>query len=582
MSSKTFDNKTVAAVLREVAFLLEFENENPFRGRAYFNAARSIEMLEEEITQIVEEGRLREIEGVGESIAYHIGQLVVTGTFPLLERLRAAIPPGHREMIRVPGLGPRKIKILYQLMGIKSIGELEYACLENRLVELRGFGQKSQDKILRGIQLVKKYRGRYLYGEVISEAEQLLEKIRSLPRVLRASLAGSLRRKLEIVGNINLVVSTERPGEVLSAVCQFPQVERLRSIETSSAVYTLASGLELDLHAVSDGEYPFRLYRLTGSLSHWDSLREKAMSLGLELSSRHLRRSTVSLPCKEEDDILHALGLDFIPPELREGEGEIEAAQNHRLPHLLREQDIRGVFHVHTYYSDGTNSIKAAAEAALAMGFSYIGIADHSQSAAYAKGLTTDRLRGQWQEIDRLNEELDGLYIFKGTESDIRPDGSLDYDESVLRQFDFVVASVHSHFNMPIAEMTERVIRAVRNPYVTILGHPTGRLLLAREPYSIDMISVIDEAAQTGVTMELNSHPYRLDIDWRLCKYARRKGVRVAIDPDAHNEHGLGDTSYGVGIARKGWLEPGDILNTMAMEEIKVFLKGGIHGKKPH
>jgi len=295
--------------------------------------------------------------------------------------------------------------------------------------------------------------------------------------------------------------------------------------------------------------------------------------MGLKLSEGGLQQNGRLIPCREEEGIFDALGLAFIPTELRENGGEIEAGETRRLPSLIEDQDIKGVFHVHSFYSDGTNSIKDIAETARRMGFSYIGLSDHSQSACYAGGRTLEKLKKQWEEIDWINEESDGFHIFRGTESDILPDGSLDYEEAILKQFDFVIASVHSHFNMPLEEMTQRVIKAVRNPYTTVLGHPTGRPLLAREPYAVDMIRIIDEASKTGVVIELNAHPFRLDIDWRLCKYAKEKGVKIAINPDAHNEEGLKDTYFGVGIGRKRWLEPQDILNTMELEEIKDPLK---------
>jgi DNA polymerase (family 10) len=300
---------------------------------------------------------------------------------------------------------------------------------------------------------------------------------------------------------------------------------------------------------------------------------ERAKSMGLTLSEEGLHRNGRPISCKEEEGVFNALGLDFIPPELRENQGEIEASEIHQLPRLIEEHDIKGIFHVHSFDSDGKNSIRRLAQASKEMGFSYMGLSDHSQSARYAGGLSRERLQKQWKEIDQVNQEMEGFVILKGIESDILPDGSLDYEGSILREFDFVIASVHSHFNMSREEMTQRVIKALRNPYTTILAHPTGRLLLAREPYAIDMISIIDEASRSGAAIELNAHPYRLDIDWRLCKYGKEKGVKISINPDAHEEKGLKDTYYGVGIGRKGWLEPGDILNAMDFGEMKAFLE---------
>jgi len=570
---KRLDNKGVSLILQEVALLLELKGENPFKVKAYSNAARSIEILEEDLEKIIREGRLREIKGVGEALALHITELVKTGKLGLYEELKSSVPPGHLEMLKIPGLGPKKIKALDDALDIKTVGELEYACLENRLIELQGFDLKTQEKILQGIQQIKKYQGRYLYGEVIQTAQDILKRALAHSNVLRASLAGSIRRRMEIVRNINLVVSSPKPHDFLTAFSKFPEVEVVQFKDKASGRYSLVSGVEVELRITPDQVFPYHLLQLTGSLSHWNAICERARSMGYRLTEEGLRRDGRIISSKEEAGIFDVLGLEFIPPELREEQGEIEAAEVHQLPILIEDRDIKGVFHVHSFYSDGTSSIRAMAQAAKEMGFSYMGLSDHSETARYAGGLTPEKLEKQWKEVDQLNEEMDGFHIFKGIESDILPNGSLDYGEAILKQFDFVIASVHSHFNMPLEEMTQRVIKALRNPYTTILGHPTGRLLLAREPYAVDMIRLIDEASRSGVSIELNAHPFRLDIDWRLCKYAKERGIKIIINPDAHEEEGLKDTYFGVGIARKGWLEPGDVLNTMDLEEMKEFLK---------
>ena len=573
MPERRVDSSSVGEVLQEIALLLELKGDNPFKIKAYSNAARSIEILEEDLARVIREGRLKEIKGIGDALAHQITELVNTGKLQVYEDLRSSVPPGHLEMLKIPGLGPKKIKALYDALDIKTVGELEYACLENRLVELQGFGQKTQEKILQGIQQIKKYQGRHLFGEVIEGAEAILKKVLSHPKVLRANLAGSLRRRMEVVRNINLVVSTSQPREVLTAFSKLPEVEVVQFKDKASGRYALLTGVEVDLRTSSDQAFPNQLLQRTGSLSHWNAMMERAKTLGFKLSEEGLRRTGRGIFCKEEEGIFEALGLHFIPPELRENQGEIEAAERHELPLLIEDRDIKGVFHVHSSYSDGTTSIKSMARAAKTMGFSYMGLSDHSQTARYAGGLNVEKLKKQWEEIDQVNGEMDGFHMFKGIESDILPDGSLDYDEAILKKFDFVIASVHSHFTMPLEEMTQRIVKAIRNPFTTILGHPTGRLLLAREPYAIDMTRLINEASKTGVAIELNAHPYRLDLDWRLCKDAKEKGVKIIINPDAHDEAGLKDTYFGVGIARKGWLEPGDILNTMDLEEMKQFLK---------
>jgi len=573
MTKRRLDNKGVGAILQEVAIFLELKGENPFKVKAYSNAARTIETLEEDLGEVVRAGRLKEIKGIGETLAQHITELVTTERLQFHEDLKTSIPTGHLQMLKIPGLGPKKIRAIYDRLDIKTIGELEYACLENRLVDLQGFGQKSQEKILQGIQQVKKYQGQYLYGEVIEPAQEILKKILAHPSVIRGNIAGSLRRRMEVVRNINLVLSTPRPQEVLNAFSKLPEVETIPFKNKSSGRYVLSSGWEVDLRITPDQIFPYSLFCFTGSLAHWNSMSERAKVMGLNLSEEGLRRNGRLISCKEEEGIFDQLGLDAIPPELRENQGEIEASEIHQLPHLIEVRDIQGIFHVHSFYSDGVNSIRSITQAAKKMGFSYMGLSDHSQSARYAGGLTLEKLQKQWKEIDQVNQEIEGLHIFKGIESDILPDGSLDYEEAILKRFDFIIASVHSHFSMPREEMTQRVIKAIRNPYTTILAHPTGRLLLAREPYGIDMMRIIDEASRSGVAIELNAHPYRLDIDWRLCKYAKEKGVKIAINPDSHDEEGLKDTFFGVGIGRKGWLEPGDILNTLNVEEMKEFLR---------
>ena len=573
MAERGTDHQWVSTVLKEIALLLELKDENPFKIRAYSNAARSIEILQEDLDKVVQEDRLSELKGIGKTLAHQITELVRVGRLPFYEELKSSVPPGHLEMLKIPGLGPKKIKALYGALDIKTVGELEYACMENRLIELEGFGPKTQEKIFQGIQQIKNYQGRYLYGEVIKSAEELLARVRSHPHVIRADLAGSLRRKMEVVRNINLIASSPHPEEILNFMSKLPEVERVQFRDSNSRRLFLFSGVEVDLRISKDQIFPYRLYHLTGTLSHCNLMGERAQAMGLELGEEGYRRENKLISCKGEEEIFHLLGLDFIPPELREDQGEIEAAETHRLPRLIENQDIQGIFHIHSHYSDGKNSIKTMAEAAKKMGFSYIGLSDHSQSARYAGGLNIQKLGKQWEDVNTLNKEMQGFHIFKGTESDILSDGSLDYDEDILREFDFVIASVHSHFNMPLEEMTQRVIKSLRNPYTTILGHPTGRLLLAREPYSIDMIRIIDEAARRGVAIELNAHPYRLDIDWRLCKYAKEKGVKIAVNPDAHDEEGLKDTSFGVGIGRKGWLEPQDLINTMDLATIKDFLR---------
>ena len=546
--------KNVAQILSEIAVLLELSGENPFKIRAYAEGARIIEAQDTPVSELVRSGTLSQIKGIGKTLSLQITQLIQEGFIPLHQELKAAFPEGVREMLQVPGLGPKKVKDLFEKLGIKSIGELEYACHENRLITLPGFGPKSQEKILLGIEQFKRFQGRFLFGEVYPLAVTLLEEIGHHPQTLQASLAGSLRRRKEIVKDMDLVAESAHPEEVMEFFTTLPLVDQIINHGPTKSSILTKSGIQADLRIVGPKQFPYALHHFTGSREHHMILRPRAKDLGYKLNEYGLFKGEDILPCKNEEDIYRILKLDYIPPELREGWGEIEAAENHTLPVLVEDKDIRGAFHFHTQSSDGTPTLSQWVQAADQAGLKYLGISDHSQSAAYAGGLKIDQLEKQGAEIAALNQKQKKVHLFWGIESDILPDGSLDYSDKELARFDFVIASVHSRFNMTEAEMTRRIIRAMENPHTTMLGHPTGRLLLARDPYPVDMNQVLEAAAHNGVIIELNANPHRLDLDWRLMKKAKELGIKIAINPDAHHLDGLADISYGVGIARKGWL----------------------------
>lgn len=567
------DKKEVAAILNEISTLLELKGENPFKSRAYAAGARAVEGLEEDLLSVIKENRLKEIKGIGEGLAQKITELVLTGHLPYYDELKKELPPGLQEMLRIPGLGPKKIKQLHDQLGISSIGELEYACNENRLLELPGFGKKSQDKVMQGIGFLRKYQNQFLYSTAREVAESIFAILSRMKQVSRASIAGSLRRRKELVKDIDIVVSTSDSAAVMERFTTLPQAESIIAKgDTKSSIIT-AAGIQVDVRTVSDREFPYALHHFTGSKEHNIAMRGRAIQMGMKMNEYGLFIGDRLIACKTEEEIFNALKLDYIPPELREDRGEIAAAEHHRLPHLIDEQDIHGTFHAHTNHSDGTCSLMELAREAQRLGYSYLGIAEHSQSARYARGLTGDGLRELFKEIAAANRQLKGFRLLKGTEVDILPDGTLDYPDELLFLCDFVIASVHSHFTLSEADMTARIIRALSNPLVTMLGHPTGRLLLSREPYAVNMLRVIDAAAAADVVIEINAHPFRLDLDWRLCQYAKTKGVKMAINPDAHNAAGLRDVSFGVNVARKGWLEPDDVLNTMSVEHLACFLE---------
>ncbi len=570
------DKKEAAGILEDIGVLLELKGENPFKTRAYENAARSLLAQPGDLDTLVAETGLKGIKGIGEGIREKLLELYETGSMGYYEEIKASIPAGIVEMLRIPGLGPKKAKALYEKLGIGNIGELEYACHENRLVELEGFGRKTQDNILQGIAFVKKHAELYLYQFASDEAEKLIRPILKSKKVIRASVAGSIRRRKEITKDIDIVAATDEPDAVMELFTTLPDVERVASRGETKSSVVLKSGIAADLRTVTDKEYPYALHHFTGSKEHNTAMRSRAKKMDMKMNEYGLFKGKAEklIGCKDETEIFAALGLAFIPPELREDMGEIDAAEKGKLPMLVEESDIKGVIHVHSRYSDGTDEIAEIAAEAKKMGYSYLGLTDHSPTAAYAGGLKPEDLRRQQADIDEVNASMKGFRVFKGAEVDILPDGRLDYPEKVMQGFDFTVCSIHAKFNMTEDEATKRLIKAVENPHCTILGHPTGRLLLSREGYPVNMRKVIEAAAANNVAIELNAHPLRLDIDWREIRYAKELGVKIAINPDAHNLGGLNDMRYGVGIARKGWLEKFDVLNAMSVAEIEKWFKG--------
>lgn len=552
----------ISRILHDMAVFMEVRGENPFKARAYANAARLVEGWGTRLFELIANNALAEQQGIGPGLTQAITELAATGRLGAYDELRGALPSGIADLIKIPGLGPKKIQSLFATLHIHTIGELEYACLENRLVALKGFGAKTQDKILAGIAYVKQQQGRHRYDLALAEAETVLAALRAHPAVRRVSIAGSLRRRKDIVKDVDLVASTDAPDDVMAFFTTMPRVERVMSHGPTRSAATLVSGIAVDLRVVEDRAFPYALHHSTGSKEHHTLLRGYAKDRGLKMNEYGLFRGDEEIRCDDETALYAALGLDYIPPELREGSGEIDAAAAHHLPDLVDTPAIRGVFHAHTTYSDGRGSIEDMARAAQAMGYQYLGISDHSHAAHYANGMSPERIAEQRAEIEMVRRKLPGLTLFHGAEVDILPDGSLDYSDEVLAGLDFVIASVHSQFQQTREEMTHRVVRAIRHPAVTMLGHPTGRLILAREAYAIDMDQVLDAAAAAGVVIELNANPRRLDVDWRVCREAKARGIALSINPDAHRIEGLGDVAYGVGIARKGWLSASDIFNT--------------------
>jgi DNA polymerase (family 10) len=582
----------IAEVLEEIATLLELKDENPFKIRAYANAARSLETFGGNLSDLQDEEALAKIPGVGKAIAAKIKELAGTGKLKYLEELRAEFPAAILELFSISGLGAKKIKALYEQLHISSIEQLREACESGRVAKLPGFGEATQAKISSAIEQRAKHSGYFQFGQIATETESLRADLAAHPDALQVDVAGSYRRRKEIVRDVDLVVATKKPAAITEFFAKHALVESIIAQGPTKTSVRLRSGIQCDLRVVSSAEYPFALNYFTGSKEHNIEMRSRALARGWTLNEyrlaevppdpkakkvragRTVKKSILKIPTvREEPDLYRALGLDFVPPELRENCGEFDAAEKHSLPALLEQANLRGTFHCHTVASDGHNTLEEMVAAAQELGLEYLGIAEHSKSSIQAHGIDAVKLRSQIAAIGNLNKKLDGFRVFAGVECDILRDGKLDFEDDILAELDFTVASIHSVFNLPEAEMTERIIRAIENPFSTILGHPTGRLLLKRDPYRVDVPAVLEAAAATGTWIELNAAPKRLDLDWRWWPLAKEKGVKCVINPDAHRTERLQDLWFGVGIARKGWLTKSDVMNCLPLGKIESALQ---------
>ena len=563
------DRHELARIFNETGLLLELKGENPFKTRAYYNAARTVENLSGDLETLVREERLREVPGFGEAIVKKILEWARTGKIQYYEDLKSITPPGLLEFLRLPGLGPKKINQIYKGLGITTLEALEEACAKNQLLSLPGFGARTQEKICAGIRFVNEHRGQFLWTEVTGAALDLREELAGRPAVLRVELAGSLRRYKPLVKDIDLVAASGDPRAVMEFFTGLPQVDKVTGSGKTKSSVLLKTGVAADLRVVREEEYPHALQHFTGSKEHNTALRRRAKGLGYKVNEYGLFRGEEQIFCRDEEEIYQRLGLPWIPPELREDLGETAITTGSELPDLVKSEEICGIFHVHTTYSDGVNTLDEMVSAAADAGYQYLGVADHSRSAVYARGLSKEALAGQGAEIDRLNREYGerGFTIFKGTEADILPSGDLDYGPETLAQLDFVIGSVHSHFQMGRKEMTARILRAMENPYLTMLGHPTGRLLLERPAYELDLEAVLAKAAVRGIIIEFNANPYRLDLDWTWLRRAKKMGVLIAVNPDAHSTNELNLVKSSLPVARKGWLEKKDVFNTRTAAE---------------
>ncbi|MBI3004406.1 MAG: DNA polymerase/3'-5' exonuclease PolX, partial [Ignavibacteriales bacterium] len=522
------DKRAVSRMFYEIGTLLELKGENRFKCIAYQNAARNIEALTVDLEELIKRDELKDVRGIGKTMAENIVEYVQTGRIRFYDELRSSIPEGVIEMLRVHGLGPKKVKLLYEKLKIKSLQELQEAAENEKLRDVTGFGQKTEENILKGIEALRTTSDRQLYPKAKEAADKIVSALKKMREVKRVDVAGSLRRRKEVIGDIDIVVSAQKKDrqKIAAAFVSHAEVANIIGQGDTKASVVLKGGINSDLRIVEDSEYPFALNYFTGSKEHNVEMRTLARKLGWSLNEYEFSKiegmkSKAPPKCRDESEIYKALGLRYVEPELRENMGEFEASVEDKLPKLLDFKDLRGTFHCHSTYSDGANTLEEMAEACRNLGWSYLGIADHSQIAVYANGLPVEKIREQHKEIDKLNGRFKNFRIFKGTEVDILGDGALDYPDKVLASFEFVVAAIHSRMKMTAQEATERILKAIKNKYVTILGHPTGRLLLSRDGYPVDMVEVINAAADYGKSIEINSHPIRLDLDWRLVKYAK-------------------------------------------------------------
>jgi len=560
----SLDRKTAARVLREASDLLEVQGENVHRVRALANASRIVERIEGDLEALVESGEILKIKGVGKGTAAILGQLAAGERPEILVEAEQVVPVGVREMLGIPGLGPKKVRSLWRDLGLATIGELEYACRENRLVELSGFGAKTQKKLIDSIRFARAAGERRLVSEAWSEATRIASALKEVGAIQNVELAGEVRRFLETVGSVDLVVTAGEESVVATGLADL--LNQVQQIAPGQFSGVTEDGFAVRVKVVPPAEAAAAIVWSTGSEDHLHALSERAASAGLRLDESGLWRGDARVECADEHAVYEALGCQWVAPELREGEDEVERAAAGTLPELVVLEDLIGVLHNHTTDSDGAATVEEMATAARSHGWSFFGVADHSPVASYANGVSAERLRDQWQRIDDLNASMPGFRIVKGIEADILTDGALDIPEGCEEGLEYVVASVHSAFRLTEEAQTERLVRAVSHSACRVLGHPTGRLLLARPGYAVDLDRVLEACAEHEVAVEINASPYRLDLDWRWARRALALGLKLAVNPDAHSANGLEDVQWGVAVARKAGAAAADLINCSDIE----------------
>ena len=569
-------NADIAAIFEEIADLLEIRGNNPFRIRAYRNAARSVGEFGREFNTLIESGaELPKLPGIGADLTAKIHEIVSTGHCATLDKLRKEMPPAITELLRVPGLGPKRVQTLNRELGVATVAQVKQAARSGRIRDIAGFGVKTEQRILEALEAHAEQAQRFKLPVAAQYADALVDYLKRVRGVKQVVVAGSYRRMKETVGDLDILVTAQVGGAVMERFTAYDEVRKVLEQGETHCSVVLKSGLLVDLRLVPEESYGAALYYFTGSKAHNIAVRRLAQSQGLKINEYGVFKGERRVAGDTEESVFAAVGLPFIAPELREDRGEIEAARAGRLPQLITLADLRGDLHMHTKASDGRNTIREMALAAKAQGLSYIAITEHSRRLAVARGLDPQRLARQVDEIDSLNAELSGITVLKGIEVDILEDGTLDLPDSVLQRLEVVIAAVHGKFELPRRRQTERILRALDNRCVNLLAHPTGRLIGAREPYDVDMLRIMRKAKSRRIFLELNSQPERLDLDDTMCQMARDEGVLVSIDSDSHNTFDFANLRYGVGQARRGWLERDNVLNTRDLTELRRQLSAG-------
>jgi len=568
-------NEDIARQFEEIADLLEIQEANPFRVRAYRNAARTVRGLGHELSELVARGAdLTALPGIGKDLAAKIEEMLQTGATHALKVLHRELPASLEDLLHIPGLGPRKVKALYDELGIKTLAQLEKAARAGRVRDLAGFGARTEEKILESIASQRTTEKRFLYSRARQVAEPLLAYLKKIKGVHEVVLAGSFRRGRETVGDLDILVTMESGSPVMERFTAYEDVVEVVSRGSTRSTVILRDGLQVDLRAVEPDCFGAALHYFTGSKAHNIQIRRMGQGRGLKINEYGVFRGDERIAGKTEKSVFRSVGLPFIPPPLREGRGEIDAAHGGKLPKLVELSDLRGDLHVHTDATDGSASLEQMVRAARKRGFDYVAITDHTQHLTIAHGMTPDRLAQQIDAIDRLNESVHGIAVLKGVEVDILEDGSLDMPDSILQRLDLVIGAVHSHFGLSRAKQTDRIRRAMDHPYFSLLAHPSGRLLQERAAMDVDLERLIRHAVERGCFLELNAQPQRLDLDDSQCRVAREAGALVSINSDAHSEAQFSDLEFGINQAQRGWLEKGDVLNTRSLGAVRKLLRG--------